>query len=257
MLAAAARNYQNHRASVKRQSLAGAPVEKKAEEKKADDMEAKKKAAAEEEEKRRKAKEEEERKKVEAQQKKEQEEKAQEEESKKKEANKKPIPRPPPLPTCWPPQVVDGKNVGGDAVGVNLGGMGGPAGGGRGGLLGALLGGRGGGRGGGGPLAFLKGKAGGAAAKPAGPKLKQLHWETLATTEGTLWEENSDAVIRSLHNYLILFNSLYLINREVLSQIAHLQIWLKCSLQLRRRSRERRRKARSLALEVSLSRLRC
>jgi hypothetical protein len=99
-----------------------------------------------------------------------------------KENPKKAIPRPPPLPTCWPPQVVDGKNVGGDAPGGGAA-FGIPSGGGgRGGLLGALMG----GRGGGGPLAFIRRKS----VKPAVPKLKQLHWDTLDSTEGTLWAEN-------------------------------------------------------------------
>lgn len=87
------------------------------------------------------------------------------------------------MPTCWPPQVVDGKNVGGDAPGGGGAAFGIPSGGGgRGGLLGALMG----GRGGGGPLAFIRRKS----VKPAVPKLKQLHWDTLDSTEGTLWAEN-------------------------------------------------------------------
>jgi hypothetical protein len=117
------------------------------------------------------------------------EKRAEEEETKTKEAPKKAIPRPPPLPTCWPPQVVDGKNVGGDlGVGAAFGMPGG--GGGRGGLLGALMGGRGGG---GGPLAFLRRKSG-TMFKPAVPKLKQLHWDTLESTEGTLWADNSSKI---------------------------------------------------------------
>ena len=111
----------------------------------------------------------------------------------KKDTSTKPIPRPPPLPTCWPPQVVDGKNVGGDGpIGINMANVlgGGRGGGGRGDMLGALLGGRGGGRGG--PLAFLRRKSGGNF-KPMGPKLKQLHWDTLDATEGTLWEDKSSA----------------------------------------------------------------
>mmetsp|Transcript_4831 Transcript_4831/g.7348 ORF Transcript_4831/g.7348 Transcript_4831/m.7348 type:complete len:1311 (+) Transcript_4831:91-4023(+) len=119
--------------------------------------------------------------------------KAEEEEAKQEELkkSKKPIPRPPPLPTCWPPVVVDGKNVGGNDLesgGVGLPGPG-MGGGGRGALLGALLGGRGGG--GRGPVAFLRRKSGGNF-KPSGPKLKQLHWETLASTEGTLWENTEE-----------------------------------------------------------------
>jgi hypothetical protein len=122
-----------------------------------------------------------------ASQKKESEEKEREQ-KKSEEKAKKSIPRPPPLPSCWPPQVVDGKNVGGDSSGGAAFGM--PGGGeGRGGLLGALLGGRGGG-GRGGPLAFLRRKSG-TMFKPAGPKLKQLHWDTLDSTEGTLWAEDS------------------------------------------------------------------
>lgn len=112
-------------------------------------------------------------------------EKKKNEEQKAPEQAKKPIPRPPPLPTCWPPQVVDGKNVGGDggaSFGMPMGGAG------RGGLLSALMGGRGEGRGG--PLAFLRRKSG-TMFKPPVPKLKQLHWDTLESTEGTLWAEDT------------------------------------------------------------------
>lgn len=184
MLAEAAKKYQSPHSGTKRQSVA--PVIQKKEDTSEAEQEAKKRAEAAEEERKRKAMEEEKKKKS------EQDSKVKEDE--KKAANRKPIPRPPPLPTCWPPVVVDGKNVCGDeAVGVNMADVmgGGRGGGGRGGLLGALLGGRGGGRGGG-PLAFLRRKSGGNF-KPAGPKLKQLHWETLASTEGTLWEDSSDA----------------------------------------------------------------
>lgn len=116
--------------------------------------------------------------------------KKEEEEKKQMEKAKKPIPRPPPLPSCWPPQVVNGKNVGGDGA---PGAFGMPSdGGGRGGLLSALMGGRGGG-GRGGPLAILRRKSG-TMLKPPVPKLKQLHWDTLESTEGTLWAEDSSTL---------------------------------------------------------------
>jgi hypothetical protein len=90
------------------------------------------------------------------------------------EKKKKAIPLPPPLPTRWPPVVVDGKNVGGDSndgksavnrIGEEIGA--------KGSMSGAKLGSRG----------------ASAKAEPTGPKRKALFWDMITSTKGTLWEE--------------------------------------------------------------------
>lgn len=80
------------------------------------------------------------------------------------------IPRPPPLPTSWPPQVENGVNVGGNtpvATGPCL-----PPPAGKGGAISGLFG------------ALTEDGTGGRRKslmkmKPAPPKRKQLHWEML------------------------------------------------------------------------------
>ena len=90
------------------------------------------------------------------------------------------IPRPPPLPTSWPPRVENGVNVGGDIA--NTGGpIIPPTSGGMSSLFGALKDGAG----------ALKRKSI-VSMKPQGPKRKQLHWDILDNIEGTIWADERD-----------------------------------------------------------------
>lgn len=108
---------------------------------------------------------------------------------------KKPIPAPPPLPTSWPPKVVNGQNVDNPAASDD--------GSSPGGAVAAMLAGRAAGN----PLlaggALSKGIAGlkrRSLQKPAGPKLKQFHWDmvTEVPTEGSLWSEKPPVEVRLL-----------------------------------------------------------
>ena len=97
---------------------------------------------------------------------------------------KRSIPIPPPLPTTWPPKVINGENVevpGGDSGDVIASMLAGKLTGMRNPLLagGALSSG----------IASLKRRS--VQKTTAGPKLKQFHWDMISDVplKGSMWEE--------------------------------------------------------------------